>query len=1133
MSLKNTNMKMSFKININGKGRRGFSRHFILSILSCCFLVFISACTSEKKNSNQKIGFESIPSTESGLDFSNMLDEEKLKSVFNYINAYTGAGVAIGDINNDGLQDIYMTANMSSSKLFLNKGDMEFEDITTKSGTGTTGWSSAVTMADVNNDGWVDIYVCRSYHDNPTDRMNQMFINNQDGTFTDKSQEMGINDENYSIAASFFDYDRDGDLDLIVGNHPRFRMVSLATHYNYWLKPVKKFSNRLYRNDGPSGDSGANKFTEVTEEAGILTYGFTLGLSTSDLNVDGWPDLTITVDHDEPDIFFRNNGDGTFTNVIDEATNQTSLSSMGIDAGDLNHDQYPDLFVAEMLSEDHYREKVSMGMQTVKRFQYLVDTLDYKYYQMHNFLYVNNGNGSFSDMAQLAGVHKSDWSWASFFFDFDNDSWQDLYVVNGLYKEIFNKDRRNKLDEVMIALNGDMSKMNQVAKDYSINAPQQKIANYLFRNNGDLTFEKYANKVGLTEATISTGAAYGDLDNDGDIDLVVNNLGAEALLYENYSKSTNNHLRVAFQTNEKSPLGAKVYIKYKDDFQSRELLATRGFLSSCEPLVHFGLGNVAVVEKLEIIWPDGKMQTINNVKANTTINASYSDAKQNWTPPNRQKEIVKNIDSSSSGLDYVQDENDYHDYDDQVLLPHKMSESGPFISKGDVNNDGLDDVYFGSPHQQAGALYIQKNDGSFSRSKANVFNQDKNHEDGHSIFFDADGDGDQDLAVSSTGYEFNPGDALYQPRLYLNDGKGNFKKSKNAFSEFRNPSSCMEAKDFDGDGDLDLFIGGHQEPKKYPNTGISGFFLNDGKGKFTEATETVCPDLKEFGMVKDALWTDLNADKKPDLIVVGEWTPISFWIQEDGKLVDRTADYFSTPLTGWWNCIQESDLDGNGLTDYVIGNLGLNYKYKASMEKPFAVYATDFDKNGTQDIVLATYYGDVMYPVRGKSCSTEQIPSISDKFPSFEDYANADLNTVYGEDLEDAVKYEVNQFASVILFQDEPGQFSVKELNIEAQKSPVNGIIIKDINNDNLKDIIVAGNLFQSEIETGRADSGTGLIMLNKGDKNFETLPVYKSGLYLGNDVKSIEYIELGKDKKPALVVGNNKAACELVRLNP
>lgn len=1092
------------------------------------FLIFYSACTSHQKDLTPEpgFGFEKIESKDSGLDFANILDETKLKNPFNYINAYTGGGVAIGDINNDGLPDIFFAGNMISSKLYLNKGNMEFEDISATSGTMTTGWCSAVTMADVNNDGWLDIYVCRSYEDNPMDRENLLFINDQNGKFTEQSKAYGINDENYSIGASFFDYDRDGDLDLVVANHPRYRMAPMQVHYDYWISPVKEFSNKLFRNDG-------GKFTDVTEEAGILTYGFSLAVSTVDFDVDGWPDLIITVDHDEPDLFFHNNQDGTFTNILSTATNQISLSSMGLDAGDINHDRYPDIFVAEMLSEDHYREKIGMSMQTVKRFEFIVDTMKYKYYQMHNFMYLNNGNKTFSDVAQLAGVHKSDWSWATLFFDFDNDGWQDLFITNGWYKDIYNNDRKRSLDSLMLTFNGDMQKINKAAQDYSINSPIVKIENYLFKNNGNLKFSSYATEAGLTEKTISTGAAYGDLDNDGDLDLVIGNIGEKVLLYKNNSNPDNHYLSFEFEYEAgKTALGSKVYLHYGDDFQSGELLSTRGFLSSCEQIVHFGLGNTKEVDKVEIVWPDGKMQVLNQVKTNVRIKVNYKNATENYSYPTDDNHMVKEIDSEASGLNYVQNENEYNDYDDQVLLPHKLSEYGPYTAIGDVNNDGLDDIYFGSPLGQSGALFIQKPGEKFERSNLNLFNEDKAFEDGQPLFFDADGDGDVDLLVSSTGYEIEEGSSFFQPRLYLNDGKGNFKKSINAFPEFYNSASCVVAADFDKDGDLDIFIGGRLTPDKYPLPGTSGLFANDGKGKFTEVTQEVCPDLQNFGMIKDAMWTDINQDGALDLIVIGEWTAISFWIQEDGKLNNKTSDYFETPLTGWWNVVEKADLDNNGLDDYIFGNLGLNYKYKASKEKPFVVYAKDFDESGSTDIVLGAYYGDVMYPVRGRTCSSEQIPDIKKKFPTFEKYANADINQVYGNDLETALNLEANEFASLILYQTSAGKYEVSYLPIEAQIAPINGIVVMDINNDKLLDLIIAGNFYQAEIETGRADSGTGKILINKGNKEFEALAVYESGLFLNKDTKSLNLLGLGKGKRPSLVVGNNKEKCQLISIN-
>lgn len=1070
-----------------------------------------------------KLGFKSIPSSQSGLDFSNLLDETSIKSPFNYINVYLGGGVAIGDVNNDGLQDVYLTANMSSSKLFLNKGNMEFEDITTASGTSTEGWASAVTMADVNNDGWIDIYVCRSYYNEPEIRANLLFINNQDGTFTEKASQLGVNDGNYSVASSFFDFDKDGDLDLIVGNHPRYRLVPLMTHYNYWKNPVPEFSNRLYRNDG-------DQFTEITEEAGILSYGFTLGICTSDFTNDGYPDIWITVDHDEPDLIFKNNKDGTFTNIIDSAIRQSSLSSMGIDAGDVNHDKLPDIFVAEMLSEDHYREKVNMSMQSVNRFNYLTDTLKYKYYQMHNFLYLNNGNNTFSDISQLAGVSKSDWTWASFFLDFDNDGWQDIYCTNGLFRDVFNKDRRNLLDSIMASLEGDMQKMNQVAEEYSRTSTQTKIKNYLFRNKGNLEFEKYADQAGLIEKTISTGAAYGDLDNDGDLDMVINNLGEQCLLYQNMSQG-NNYLSFEFlSNNDINPLGTKVYIYTGNDMQSRELLTTRGFQSSCQPRVHFGLGDISQIEKVEIIWPDDSYQVLKNPEVNNLITVDYKDSKDQYNYSIEKKVLCEVLSAETLGIDYIHKENYFNDYDIQVLLPHKMSEYGPFTSVGDVNGDGLDDIYIGSPQGQASTLYLQNESGRFVNSLQPAFEAHKNFEDSQSNFVDVDGDDDIDLIVGSTSYELPIDSKYYLSRIYTNDGKGSFSYDQDQLKDFYSSTSCVKAADFDKDGDVDLFIGGRLNPQKYPLPGQSGLFVNDGNGNYTNAIQDIAADLEEVGMVRDAIWHDINADDQLDLIVVGEWMPVSVWLQDEGKFERRDDIVSSKPLTGWWNHIEIKDMDGDGMEDILLGNLGLNYKYKASEDKPFMVYTKDFDNSGTHDIVLGTYYGDVVYPVRGKSCSSEQIPDLGKEFKSFEEFALADIEDVYGEKLDEAEKYEVVEFGSLILFKNGDGSYTPKLLPNLAQKSPVNDMVVMDFDGNDLPDLLVAGNLYQSEIETGRADSGTGVILINQGDRNFKALSVNESGLYLPEDVKSLEKISI--NNQPYILVGNNKGRCQLVKFN-
>ena len=1092
-------------------------------VLVITTIILSLSCSSDKTvSTTPTTGFINVTAG-SGFDFSNLLDEQNMRNPFNYINAYNGGGVAIGDINNDGLQDVFMTGNMTLSKLFLNKGDMKFTDITESAGVDKPGWCTGVTMADVNQDGWLDIYVCRSYYDTPSERANFLYINNKDNTFIEQAIQYGIADDNFSIGASFFDYDLDGDLDLVVANHPRFRLVSLTTHYNYWLNPVPEFSNRLFRNDG-------NRYTEVTEDAGLLSYGFSLSLSTSDFNNDNYPDIFITVDHDEPDLVYMNNKDGTFTNIVNEALMSSSLSSMGIDAGDLNHDAYPDFVVAEMLSNDHFTEKVNMSMQSVDRFNFLTDTLGYKYYQMHNFLYANNGNNTFSDVSQLTGVHKSDWSWATLFMDYNNDGHQDIFFANGYYKDLFHRDKRKSLDSTMMSLNGDMAKMNTIAKNFAINSSQTKIQNVMFTNNRDLSFENSTTSIGLTEKTISSGSAYGDLDNDGDLDLVVSNLGEPSFIYENKS-SGNNYLRVTLELSSQQPrLGSKISLTSNGEKQYREVLVTRGYQSSCEPIVHFGLGDKTSVDELTIAWPNGKSQIIKDIEANQTLNIKYENAKQQ--PITRSQQVpYETLAASSLGINYKQNENYYRDYDDQVLLPHKMSEYGPFISKADVNGDGLHDIYIGSPHNQESALYLQNSQGKFAKKSVLAFSKDKRYEDGHSLFFDADGDTDFDLLVTSTGYEFDKTNPLYASRLYINDGTANFKRSKNSLDNYTHSASCVTASDFDKDGDLDLFIGGRLDPKRYPNPGTSALLINDGKGQFTNKIAEISKNLENFGMVKDAVWTDLNQDGQQDLIVVGEWTKIGFFENKEGKLIDKSSEYFDDKVTGWWNKITLADIDGDGLEDIVVGNLGYNYKYKASKEKPFYIYGKDFDNSGSCDIVLGAYYGDVVYPVRGKNCSQEQIPELEEKFKTFQNYALADINKVYGDGLNSALTREATEFGSMILYKNDTNKYTMQLLPKLAQTSPINGIVINDVNKDGKKDIIVAGNLYQSEIETGRADSGTGYVLINKGDRNFDALGVIESGIYLPDDVKSLSEIKVGQENM--ILAGINKGPIKLLKRKP
>ena len=742
---------------------------------------------------------------------------------------------------------------------------------------------------------------------------------------------------------------------------------------------------------------------------------------------------------------------------------------------------------------------------------------------MRNFLHLNNGNGTFSDISQLAGMHKSDWSWSCLFMDADNDSRQDIFVANGYWRDIYNKDKRKQFDDQMMALKGDMNRMNQLASTFAMSCPIDKIPNVMFKKNEDLTYTDVSKEGGHTQNTISTGAAYGDLDNDGDLDVVVNNLGDVSQVIENVTPGNNNYIRLKLSSKEHVALGAKAILTSNGTKHYRELLTTRGYQSSSESFIHFGLGKETVAEKIEIIWPSGKKQTLTQVPSNTVVEVKYNDGIEEELFDRKDIALVQKKAPSDYGIDYAQKENySYDDYKEQVLLPHKVSQQGPFISKGDVNNDGLEDFYIGSPKGQAGKLYVQTKAGKFKSASSQLFELESKYEDGGSSFVDVDGDKDFDLIVASAGYEFDEASHFYQPRLYINNGNGKFSQGK--LPEHSYAGSCVRPCDYDNDGDMDVYIGGLLTPKKYPQSGQSAILVNDGKGKFTIMPDS---DLTQAGMVKDAVWIDLNGDKKPDLMVVGEWMPISFYVQKEGTFINATETYLSSSPRGWWNSITTHDLDGNGYDDYVIGNLGLNYKYKASADKPFKVYSSDMDSSGSYDIVLSTFYKDKEYPVRGKSCSAEQIPGLKNKVASYHDFSISSVVDIYGDNLNSGVNYSVDNFKSIVLYQSGPGKFTISALPLEAQTAPTNAAVVMDVNKDQKPDIIIGGNLYQSEIETGRADFGTGKVLINLGNKEWDVLEVYESGLYIPGDVKSMTDIETNNEK--LLLVGNNRGPLEVV----
>ncbi|MCH8330557.1 MAG: VCBS repeat-containing protein [Bacteroidetes bacterium] len=1059
------------------------------------------------------------------VKFVNSLKEFSHINHYNYINVYNGSGVSIGDINNDGLLDIYLTGNLIGNRLYLNQGNMVFKDITGSARVASkNGWNTGTTMVDINNDGFLDIYVCRAFNDHyPKENKNQLFVNNGDLTFTEMGKKYGINDPRNATQATFFDYDRDGDLDLYVGNHPREYSTKVEFNLAKWMDPKLEESDILYRNNGD------NTFTDVTIEAGILNYGFLLGVVASDINNDGWTDIYVGNDHSEPDRYYVNQGDGTFKDEIDQAFKHISNFSMGTDIADFNNDGLLDIVVVDMMAEDNYRQKTQMSPMATEIFWFFVNN-GYHYQYMRNVLQLNNGNGRFSEIGQMAGISTTDWSWAVLMADFDNDGYKDLFVSNGYRKNYRDNDYKIKKEKIMqkAKLSGTTVDVQTLTKMLS----STKLRNYYFKNNGDLTFSDRTTEFGFDELTFSNGASYGDLDNDGDLDIVINNLDDPVSIFQNNSFDSpgHNYIRFKLEGAELNPngLGTKVTIYTPEGRQYAEATLTRGFMSSVEPALHFGLGKTDLVDSVKVIWPDGKTFMLGPTSANQHLVLNYKEAEDSKSETTTSKTLMSAVDL---GIDYRHVENIYDDYFKEILLPHQMSRFGPNISVGDVNGDNLDDFFVGGAIEQSGSLYIQTASGTFVKKNIPVFEQDKNHEDLGSLLFDADGDGDMDLYVVSGGNEYPPNGRLLQDRLYTGDGQGNFAGDNSLLPIMLTSGSCVVPGDLDGDGDLDLFVGGRVVPGRYPVAPRS-YILQNNKGSFTDITAEVAPDLVKPGLVTTALWTDIDNDGKIDLMVSGEWMPIKIFINKDGKLQDRSVDYGLENTTGWWFKLIQCDFDDDGDMDYVAGNLGLNYKYKASIEEPFHVYSHDFDENGHLDIVLGYYNQGDCFPVRGRQCSSDQIPDIKNKFLNYKSFGNATLADVYGDKLNDALHYEATQFASSYLENDGNGHLILSPLPNEAQISVVMGMVPFDVDNNGLLDLILAGNFYVSEVETGRADAGIGLVLLGDGSGKLQPIPAYESGIDAHLDVRDLVIIEKTASGTPIILVANNDNVLQSFKLN-
>lgn len=1060
---------------------------------------------------------ESSPSTlfvlhsgdKTGIDFSNDIIESDTFNILEYEYIYNGGGVAAADFNNDGLQDLYFTGNMVPNKLYLNQGEFKFKDVTEVANANIPGkWNNGVAVVDINNDGWMDIYVCSTMKEDSVQRANMLFLNkgaNPDNipVFEEVAERYGVADKGHSVMAAFFDYDLDGDLDLYILTNK----LAKETSSNY--RPVLKdgsspTTDRLYRNNGNG------TFTNVSKEAGILYEGYGLGLAIADFNADGWPDIYTSNDFLTNDLLYINNQDGTFTNQSPQYFSHQSMFSMGNDAVDFNNDGLTDLVTVDMLPETNQRRKTMINNKSYSTYIYN-ERYQYEYQYMRNMLQVNNGPGAgFSEVGQMSGIYQTEWSWSALFADFDNDGLKDLAITNGFPKDITDKDFMSYRSDVGAYIS------NRRLID---SIPVVKIPNFVFKNSGDLTFKDVSKEWGFTQPSFSNGAAFTDLDNDGDLDYVVNNINDKAFVYENTlnkkDNPNNNHyirFKLSGPSLNKEAIGAKVSIYYDGKMQYAEHKVVRGYLSSVEAAVHFGLGKYAQIDSAQIVWPDGANQTLVNPEVDKVINVNYdSDGIKKLKNSKSQEVRMFQEVSDKVNLIFKHQEEDKIDFNIQRTLPHKFSQYGPGISVGDFTGDGLEDVIIGGSFGNMFTAFAQTENGSFVKFNEAAVNSSKNYEDEGLLLFDADGDGDLDLYAVSGSIESPPDSKDYQDRLYKNMGKGKFVLDTLSLPETRSSGSCVRAADIDGDNDLDLFVAGRVVPAGYP-TPARSYLLRNDNGVFTDVTESTAPDLKEPGMVTDALFTDFDNDGKVDLILTGEFMPVTTYRNDSGKFIKLTSTGLEE-YSGWWNSIMGGDFDKDGDIDYVAGNLGRNNDYNVTKEFPLHVFAKDFDNNGSVDPVLACYikvslennHERKLFPIHYWDELNSQSPRFRQQFSRYKQYANATIHDIFSEqELTDALHLQANYFETSYIENTGNGKFTIKPMPSAVQTAPVNGMVTNDVNSDGNLDVLLVGNDYGNEVFMGRYDAFTGLLLLGDGKGNFQIVPSSKSGFLVDGDAKGL-----------------------------
>ncbi len=1089
---------------LDGCTMKGLANIFLLA----CLLFFFSCNKSEKQ---PPVLFQLMDST--GIDFNNKVEDQKLENSFLFRNFYNGGGVAIGDINNDGLADVFMTSNMGDNKLYLNKGNFKFEDITIKGGFKQDSmWSTGVVFVDINNDGWLDIYVCNSGHMSTGRRKNKLYINNHDLTFTESAAKYGLDISAYTTQVSFFDYDNDGDLDCFMINNSPVPVNTLNNSNRRDLAdsawPVAQFlkggGDHLFRNDN-------GHFTEVTQKAGIhgSLISFGLGASVGDINGDGYLDIYVSNDSYERDYLYINQKNGTFKDELEQCIGHTSFSSMGADLADVNNDGYPDIFTTDMLPGDDYRLKTLGAFDNIDLYKGKEKAGFYHQF-MQNCLQVNNKNGKFMEVANYSGVQATDWSWGALMFDADNDGLNDIYVCNGVNRDVTN------LDFMDFFANDVIQKMVMTGKKDNVDEvlthiPKKPMLNKAYQNKGNLQFEDVGKVWGFTQASFSNGAAYGDLDNDGDLDLIVNNENQPAFVYKNNARETNNNNYISIllkgSASNTFAIGSSIKIYSGNQILSREVVPSRGFQSCMDYKNVIGLGQLKQVDSMVIRWPDLTYSVYKSPEINKLYTISKTDAPKTNVPSVKETSGETMFGKVTSNFDKHQ-EDDYMDFYFERNIPELLSREGPKAAVGDVDGDGLEDVYIGGAANQGGQLYLQTADGGFVKKPEKIFEQFAAFEDEAVLLFDADKDGDLDLVIGPGGNNQPPNSREIQLRLYKNDGKGNFTLDANAFPKNSADIGVIAAYDFNGDGNLDLFIGGRNEPRDYGTSPLSYLFVNDGQGHFKDIAESKNQDIAHIGMVTSAVWADVVGDAKKELVIAGEWmSPRIFSYQQDHFIEIKSN---LNPLFGWWRSIAVADVNGDGKQDLILGNIGENFYLKPDLANPVKLFIGDFDKgNAEMEKVLARTYDGKDVPVFLKREMTDQFPILKKQNLKHGDYATKTVQDLFGADLINKSQVKIFNYASsIVAINIGNGQFEIQALPVDVQLSSVNSILPIDLNNDGKMDLIIGGNESGFQPQFGCLDASYGSVLLNNGKGSFNFVDQKKTGIDVIGQVRDVAGIK-------------------------